>query len=149
LQIGPGKDLAGVQVTDDHVLGAGLREERVEEWRVAGVDADPEFAGVEVAQDGGHAAHVVGVCVGEEDDVETADAARPEVGGDDFLADIPRAGSSVFAAAGGTSCVDEHGLANGADDEEGVALAYVDGGDFEGSGMEAGRGGVEDGEGDE
>ena len=89
LEIGPGEGFAGVQVADDHVLGAGLGEEGVEERGVAGVDADPELAGVEVAEDGGHAAHVVGVGVGEEDDVEAADAAGPEVGGDDFFADVP------------------------------------------------------------
>ena len=96
--------------------------------------------GMEVAEDGGHAAHVVGVGVGEEDDVEAADAARPEVGGDDFLADVPGCWWRQFsAAAGGAAGVDEHGLAGGGGDEEGVALAYVDGGDFECVGMEAGR----------
>ena len=86
-----------MEVADDHVLGAGLGEQGVEERGVAGVDADPELAGVEVAEDGGHAAHVVGVGVGEEDDVEAADAAGPEVGRDDFFADVPGGGGAAFS----------------------------------------------------
>ena len=39
-----------------------------------------QLAGTEVAEDGGHAAHVVAVGVGEGHDVEAADVARPEVG---------------------------------------------------------------------
>ena len=56
--------------------------------RGVGIDGDPELARAEVAQDGGHAAHVVGVGVGEGDDVEAAELARPEVGRDDLLADV-------------------------------------------------------------
>ena len=129
-EIGPGEGFASVEVADDHVLRAGLGEQSVEERGVAGIDADPKLAGMEIAEDGGHASHVVGVRVGEEDDVEVANAARPEVGCNDFFADIPRAGRSVFAATGGSSCVNQHGFARGADDEDRIALAYVDGRDF-------------------
>jgi hypothetical protein len=130
VEIGPEEGFAGVEVADEDVLGVGLGEEGAEERRVAGVDADPELAGVEVTEDGGHASHVVGVSVGEENDVEAADVARPEVRGNDFFADIPRADGSVGTTAGGASGVDEDGLADGADDEQRIALADIDGSYF-------------------
>ena len=145
-----GKALAGVEEADGGAGGAGLGEELVEGLGVGGY-GDPELAGAEVAEDGGHAAHVVGVGVGEDEGVEAADAAGPEVGGDDFLADVEGGGGGggLDDGAGGSAGVDEHGVAFGADDEQGVALADVDGGELEGVGGEEGGLGPEDGEGDE
>ena len=84
--------------------------------------------------------------MGEGDDVEAAELARPEVGRDDLFADVEggsvRARTGVLGVGGGSggaSGVDEHGAASGADDEERVALADVDGGDFELVGMDGGR----------
>ena len=136
VEIGPGEIFASVEVADRDVLCLSLGEESAEGEGVAGVDADPELAGMEVAEDGGHAAQVVGVRVGEHEDIETAKMTGPEIGRDDLLADVPSAGDDVGAATGGTSGVHQHGLAEGADDEQGVALADVDGGDFELAGME-------------
>ena len=45
----------------------------------------------------------------------------------------------VGGGAGGAPGVDEHGAAGGADDQERVALADIDGGDFERVGMDGGR----------
>ena len=149
LETGPGEGFAGVEIADGDVLLFGLGEEGAEEGGVAGVNAEPEFAGVEVAEDGGHASHVVGVRVGEEDYIETTDVAGPQVGGNDFFADVPGAGGCVGAATGGASGVDENGLAGGANDEQRVALTDVDGSDFELAGVGEGRRGIEDGEGDE
>ena len=149
VEIGPGEGFTGVEVADSDVLGVSLSEEGEEERGVAGVDAEPEFAGVEVVQDGGHAAHVVGVGVGEHDDVDVADVAGPEIGGDHLFADVPGAGGGVGTAAGGSSRVYEEGLARGADDEQGISLADVDGGDFQLAEVEGGRRGIEDGEWDE
>ena len=76
----PGEGLAGVEPADCGAVRAGLAEEGGEGVGLGG-DGDPELAGVEVAEDRGHAAHVVGVGVGEDEGVEAANAAGPEVGG--------------------------------------------------------------------
>ena len=81
---------------------------------------------MEVAQNGGQAAHVVGVGVGEGDGVEVADAARPERFRDDFLADVEILRGLVRAAAK-AAAIDEQGFAVGGDQEQRVALADVDG----------------------
>ncbi len=111
--------------------------------RGVGIDRDPELARAEVAQHGGHAAHVVGVGVGERDDVETPDLARPEIGRDDLFADVEGCAAGrilgVGSSAGGAAGVDQHGAARGADDQQRVSLADVDGGDFELAGMDGGR----------
>src|ERR1039457_6831532 len=112
-----------------------------------GAAPHPQLARAEVAEDGGHAAHVVGVRVGEGDDVEAAELARPEVGRNDLLADVEGGvictqAAGVFGVgggAGGASRVDEHDAAGGADDEQRVTLADVDRGDFERVGMDDGR----------
>jgi hypothetical protein len=65
----------------------GLTEERVvggEMWIVA----DPQLGGVEIAEDGGQAVHVIGMSVAERDGIEVADAARPESRRDHFFADV-------------------------------------------------------------
>ena len=95
--------VAGAEVADADAEGGGLGEQRAVGCGV-GIDGDPELAGTEVAQDGGHSSHVVGVGVGEGDDVEAAELARPEVGRDDLFADVEggrrsRAAFSALAAA--------------------------------------------------
>ena len=142
-----GDAVAGAQVADADAERCGLREEGAV-GRGVGVDADPELAGAEVAQHGGHAAHVVGVGVGEGDDVEAADAGatrgrarRPLRRRRRWLSWRRR--FRRCGGAGGAAGVDEHGAAGGADDEQGVALADVDGGDFELAGMDGRRRGPE------
>ena len=81
---------------------------------------------MEVAQNGGQAAHVVGVGMGEGDCVEVANAARPESLRDDFLADVVILRGLVRAAAE-ASAIDEQSFAVGRDEQQRVALAYVDG----------------------
>jgi len=150
-----GESVSGAEVADADVEAGGEFEEGGVR-RGDGVDADPELGGVEVAQDGGHAAHVIAVSVGEGDGVEMADVAGPEVGGDDLFADVEAGGRGGGAGRGAgedaadwASGVDEEGAAFGTDDEEGVALADVDGGDFEGVGGGEGSAGPEDSGGDE
>ena len=82
-----GERVAGAEMADFYSKCGGFGEEGAVGCGV-GIDGDPELARVEVAQDGGHAAHVVGVGVGEGDDVERAELARPEVGRHDFFADV-------------------------------------------------------------
>ena len=86
---------------------------------------------MEVAQDGGQAAHVVGVGVSEGDRVEMTDAARPESLRDNFLADIEIL-RCLMRAASKTAAVDEERFTVGGDVKDGVALADVDGFDEEG-----------------
>ena len=114
-----------------------------------GSTATQSSRGTEVAQDGGHSSHVVGVGVGEGDDIEAAELARPEVGRDDLFADVEGGGGKdgvlgVGGGPGGATGVDEHGAASGADNQQRVALADIDGGDFELVGMDGGRHGPED-----
>ena len=93
----PGEAVAGAEMADFDAERSGLRKQGAVGCGV-GIDGDPELARAEVAQDGGHAAHVVGVGVGEGDDVEAAELARPEVGRDDFLADVEgRVGAEAAA----------------------------------------------------
>jgi hypothetical protein len=107
---------------------------------------------MEVAQDGGEAAHVVGVGVGEGDCVEMADAARPENFRDDFFADVELL-RGLMRTAAEAAAVDEERFAVGGDEENGVALADVDGFDEEsvvgvvdGAGEDYGYGGEDQGE---
>ena len=103
----------------------GLVEQRVV-GPEAGIVAHPELGGMEVAQNGGQAAHVVGVGVGEGDRVEVANAARPQNLGDDLLADVEVLRGLVRAAAK-AAAIDQQGFAVGGDQQQGVALADVDG----------------------
>ena len=132
LLVAPGDLLPGVEEADGGAELRGLVEEVGEGVGVGG-ERDPELAGAEVAEDGGHAAHVVGVGVREDEGVEAADAARPEIGGDDLFADVEEAGGGggFEDGAGGAAGVDQHGSAFGADEEKGVALADVDRGELE------------------
>ena len=119
-------------MADGDVEARGLSEQRGVK-RGDGIDANPELAGAEVVEDGGHAAHVVGVGVGEDEEVEAAKAAGPEVGGDDLLADVEGGeGFGRAVLADGAAGVDQHGLADGVDGEDGVALADVEGGESRG-----------------
>ena len=146
----PTEAVAGAEVAHVDAERGGLVEQGAIGYGV-GIDGDPKFAGTEVAQDGGHSSHVVGVGVGEGYDVEAAEVARPEVGGDDLFSDVEcgifRAKTfgvlGVGGGPGGATGVDEHGAASGADNEERIALAYIDGGDFELVGMDGGRHGPE------
>ena len=70
------KRVAGAKGADADVQIGGLVEQRVVSGEVR-IVADPQLGGMEVAQDGGQAAHVVGVGVAQRDHVELADAARP------------------------------------------------------------------------
>jgi hypothetical protein len=81
---------------------------------------------MEVAQHGGQAAHVVGVGVGEGHRVEAADAARPEDLGDHLLADVEIL-RGLMRAAAKAAAIDQQGLAVGSDQQQGIALAHVDG----------------------
>jgi hypothetical protein len=72
---------------------------------------------MEVAQDGGQAAHVVGVGVGEGYRVEMADAARPESLRHDFFADVEILRGLVRAAAE-AAAIDEQRFAVGRDEEQ-------------------------------
>ena len=92
-----------------------------------GVGAGPEFAGVEVFQDGREATGVVFVRVRGHYNVEAADMPGPEVGGDYVFAavEIRASFATVLEEA---SAIDQHGCALGEDDQKGVALAYVYGG---------------------
>jgi hypothetical protein len=71
------------------------------------------------------------VGVGEGDGVEMTDAARPENFRDDLFADVEILRGLVRPAAEATA-VDEKRFAIGGDEEDGVALAYVNGFDEEG-----------------
>ena len=106
---------------------------------------------MEVAQDGGQTAHVVGVGVGEGDGVKVADAARPEDLGDDFFADVEFLRGLVGTAAE-SAAIDEQGFAVGGDEQQRVALADVDGfheqrvvGMLDGARRDCGSGGEEQG----
>src|SRR5580692_1127652 len=81
---------------------------------------------MEVAQDGGQSAHVVGVGVGEGYGVEVTDAARPESFRDNFFADVEVLRGLMWAATE-TAAIDEEGFAVGSNQEKRVALANVDG----------------------
>ena len=122
----------GVMRNDVDLELAGLVEELVE-FGALGVDAEPEFLRTEVGNDGGHSTHVVGVRVRDGDGVETMDATRPEIGRDDLLANV----EVGMHPEGKASGVDEERVAVRRNDEEGVALSDVDGGDFEDAGLEA------------
>ena len=86
---------------------------------------------MEVAQDGGQTAHVVGVGVGEGNRIEMTDSARPEDFRDDFFSDVEILRGLVWATAE-AAAVDEERFAVGGDEKDGVALADVDGFDEEG-----------------
>src|SRR5271157_670237 len=79
---------------------------------------------MEVAQDSGQAAHMVGVRVAEGDRVEVADAARPKGLRDDLFADIEFLRGLAWTAPE-TAAIDKEGPSVGGDQEEGVALADV------------------------
>jgi hypothetical protein len=107
---------------------------------------------MEVAQDGGQTAHVVGVGVGEGNRVEMADSARPEDFRDDFFADVEILRGLVRATAK-AAAIDEERFAVGCDEEDGVSLSHVDGFDEEsvvgvidGVGKDYGDGGEDEGE---
>ena len=147
----PGLAVAGAQVADDDSQLRRLGEQGAVGGGV-GVDRDPQLARAEVAEDGGHAAHVVGMRVGEGDDVETAELARPEVGRNHLFANVEggvfraeaRGVLRVGSRSGWPARVDEHGAAGGRDNQQRVALADVDGGNFKLAGMDGRRGGPQD-----
>ena len=83
------------------------------------------------------------VGVGEGEGVDALDGAGPEVRGDDVFADVEfRFGTAL--EAGNAAAIDDDGTAFGGDDEDGIALADVDHGDFELAGGDGGREGVDD-----
>src|SRR5271155_1721173 len=61
-----------------HARSLGLLEDRQQLAR-GFVDAYPEFSRVEICNHRGHTAEVVGVRMGDRDDVETIDASIPEI----------------------------------------------------------------------
>ena len=67
------------------------------------------------------------VGVGGDYDVEAGDASAPEVGGDYVFPGVEGRGAGV-AVLEVAAAVDQHFQAVGEDQEEAVALAYVDGG---------------------
>ncbi len=82
-----------------------------------GIVSDPKLVGMEVAQDGGKAAHVVGVRVAQRNRVKVADAARPECGRDNIFADVEVLRGLARAAAE-AAAVDEQSFAVGRDEEQ-------------------------------
>jgi len=75
---------------------------------------------------------VVLVGVRQGDDVDFPEAAGPEIRGDGFFARVDGAAFEVAGETGeGAAAVDEKSVTGGRDDEEGVALAYVEDGEIE------------------
>jgi len=105
---------------------AGFREQGFEGGRFF-VAANPQFGNAKILDDGVEAVEMVVVRVGERDDVEALEAAGPEVGRDDFFADV---GASAIAAgprgAGEAAAVDEHSAAIGEGGEDRVTLADIE-----------------------
>jgi hypothetical protein len=104
-----------------------------------GIGAYPEFARVEIFEDGGETSGVIGVGVGGDDDVEAADTPAPEIGGDDVFAGIEAGTTLVSSILEDASPIDEHFRAVGKEEEEAVALADIDGGEFEKVARDRGR----------
>ncbi len=102
-----------------------------DEGRSGRVHAIPEFTRLKVGDDAGHAAHVIAVRVRDGDRVQPANAARPEIGRDHFLADI-EVGAHVARHAAG---VHQQRFAFGRDQQQRIALADIDGRDLEYAGM--------------
>ena len=109
--------------------------------------AGPQFARMEIAQYGAHAAHVVLMGVRHDDDVEMLDGARPEVGRDDVFADIEA--RFARAAEGRDSAgIDQHQRPLREADEQAVALADIDRAEFELAVFDYGREGMDHDEGE-
>ncbi len=114
----------------------GLRENAVVGDR-ARIDANPQLPRAEVRNDGWNASNVIGVCMGDGDGIEAANAAKPENRRDYILTNIEIPSVSIWIACvraprtDDTACVDEEGLAMRRDDENRVALTNVDRGYLE------------------
>ena len=108
----------------------GLVEQRVVSPET-GIVAYPKLGGMEVAQNGGQSSHVVGVGVGEGHYVQAANSARPQHLGDDLLADVIVLGGLMRASAV-AAAIHQQGLTVGRNQQNGVALAHVDGLDEQG-----------------
>src|SRR5581483_10464630 len=93
-----------------------------------GSGAGPQLLRVKVVDERGKAADVVVVGVGDDDGVERAHGAVPEVRRDGVRADI-EVGRGAAGEGGDGAAVEEEALAVGKDEEETVALADVDGGE--------------------
>src|SRR5580704_8111853 len=82
---------------------------------------------MEIGQYRGHASHVVGVSVGQRHDVELMKTPRPQVGRDHILPDIQlRVHPGWYTAS-----IDQKRAALRRNQKDRIALADVDGGEFE------------------
>src|ERR1700690_724489 len=84
---------------DLHESAARLRHNR-RELPLRLVDADPELAGMEICDDGGHASEMVGGGMSNHDRVEVVDAAIPQIGRDNLFSDIEVGVHPLGQAAG-------------------------------------------------
>jgi hypothetical protein len=87
----------------------------------------PQIPRLKVGDDAAHSAEVVGVRVRDGDRVEPPDAARPEVRRDHFLSGIELRPGVLRHASG----VHQQGLAFRRDQQQRIALADIDGGNFQ------------------
>src|SRR6266436_2648489 len=99
---------------DEVVIGGGGR-----------IGADPELARMKVSNDGGKSADVVGMRVRQGDGIEMVNATRPQIGRDHVVAYV----EIGIRESGGPTRVNEQRFSFWTHDQDGVALAYVDGGD--------------------
>lgn len=90
----------------------------------ANLGADPEFPRAEVFVHGEEAADMVEVTVRGDEGIEPGNAAAPEVGGDGFLAGVGTRGDAAAA-------IEDGKMAGRRGEEKGIALANVDGSEFQ------------------
>src|SRR5271156_6501021 len=137
-----GKVVAGSHGFDWDVKSASLGQERLI-GRNARVAAYPKLPWTKVLQNGGHSAHVIAVRVGEGDGIEPADIAGPQDRRHDVFADF-KVGVRSLSAPDGTAGIDEKGFPLRRDQQQGVSLADIDGGDLEHTGMVGEGAGIKD-----
>ena len=101
-------------------------------------DAGPHLARVEIGDQRREAAAVVLVRVGERHDVDGAEAAIPQVGRHHVFADIELRARDA-PEGGDAAAIQQHAFAIGKQHQQAVALAHVDGGQFQFAGMNVGR----------
>src|SRR5579875_2587196 len=98
---------------------------------------------MKIGDERAEAAGVILMGVGGDQDVDAADAAGPQIRRDNVLAGI-EAGAALTAVLQEPAAVDDHDFSLGEGKQQAVALADVDGGHFEDSGSNLGRGRMPD-----
>src|SRR5205085_6031081 len=88
--------------------------------------ADPEFLRTKVFQDRRHPSDVIRVAMRNRNRIETRDATAPKIGRDHIFSEV-ELGTS---APDGATRVDEQGSSLWHYQQDGVALAHVNGGHF-------------------